>query len=98
MENERLISINEAAEMLGTTPHVARDYLGKAGLQPIFLGRGRSRGCRWLHSAVLALITTRFAEAQTQGQEKRKRITKGFSFSGRSVEEIYNLTRAHTLQ
>ena len=96
--NERLIRIEEAADMLGTTPHVAKDFLGKAGLQPIFLGRGRGRGCRWLYSAVLALIKTRFSEAQEQGQEKRKRVSKGFSFAGLSSSDVFALTQKHTVQ
>ena len=84
--------------MLGTSPHVARDILDKTGLQPVFFGRGRGRGCRWLYSAVLALIKTRFAEAQEQGQKARKRVSKGFSFTGLNASDVFALTQKHAIQ
>ena len=38
--------------MLGTTPALAASFLAQRGVHPIDFGVGRSRGLRWLESAV----------------------------------------------
>lgn len=105
MQDDRLLRIGDVAEILNTSPRVARKYLKEAGLEPLFLGKGRSRGLRWLRSAVLNLVTNRFVEAQINFKEskksknkQKKQITSGFSFAGLTPSDIFALTQEHALQ
>ena len=53
---ERLLRQQDIAAMLGTSPGVAASILAARGVHPIDFGIGRSRGRRWLSSAVKMCI------------------------------------------
>ena len=93
--SERLLRDRDVAAMLGTTPGVAVSILTARGVCAIDLGRGRSRGRRWLESAVRQMLMEMHAEAQPR---KRKgavrppaRETASASVASMSVRELYEL-------
>ena len=61
---DRLIGKRDIAAMLGTSPGVAASILAGKGIHPIDLGAGRSRGLRWLESAVQQAVRDMYNEAQ----------------------------------
>lgn len=70
--SDKLLRKKEIAAMLGTSPDVAASILAKHGLHPIDLGMGRSRGLRWLESAVLVVLRVLHQEAQPKPRIPRK--------------------------
>lgn len=62
---DRLLRKKDIAAMLGTSEGVAASVLEKQGVHPIDLGYGRSRGLRWLESAVSAALQNMHSEAQS---------------------------------
>ncbi len=89
--SERLLRDRDVAAMLGTTPGVAVSILTARGVCAIDLGRGRSRGRRWLESAVCQAIMTMHAEAQPRKKVGARPPTQKASISGMSVGELYEL-------
>lgn len=79
-----LLTTNEVADLLKTTPGAARNVLDRLKVQPVNLGRGRGLGLRWYKSEVMeALEGTR--------KPKRKRKTaapKGSLFAGKSANDL----------
>ncbi len=63
MQRERFLKRQEIAAMLGTTPALAASFLAQRGVHPIDFGVGRSRGLRWLESAVAQAMRDMATEA-----------------------------------
>ncbi|WP_270229552.1 hypothetical protein, partial [Desulfovibrio legallii] len=61
---ERLLRQKDIAAMLGTSPGVAASILAQRGVYPVDFGVGRSRGKRWLESAVKQVILDMHDAAQ----------------------------------
>ena len=62
---DRLLRDRDVAAMLGTTPGVAASILSQRGVHAVDFGMGRSRGRRWLESAVQQVIAELHAEHAT---------------------------------
>lgn len=89
---DRLLRERDIAAMLGTTPGVAASVLAAHGVCPIDLGRGRSRGRRWLESAVRQAIIAMHAEAQPRRKAGPRPLPiKAQSIANMSVGEIYEI-------
>jgi len=68
---ERLLRQQDIAAMLGTTPGVAASILAARGVHPIDFGIGRSRGRRWLSSAVRQVMLDMHEAAQPKAKTAR---------------------------
>ena len=89
---DRLLRERDIAAMLGTTPGVAASVLAAHGVCPIDLGRGRSRGRRWLESAVRQAIMAMHAEAQPRRKARPRPLPiKAQSIANMSVGELHKL-------
>ena len=73
MRQERFLKRNEVAAMLGTTPALAASCLAKRGVHPVDLGVGRSRGLRWLESAVAQAMRDMATEAAARHAPRPKK-------------------------
>lgn len=93
--SERLLRDRDVAAMLGTTPGVAVSVLAARGICAIDLGRGRSRGRRWLESAVRQMLMEMHAEAQPRKKEGAVRLparkTASVSVASMSVGELHEI-------
>lgn len=90
-----LLTTNEVADLLKTTPGAARNVLDRLQVQPVNLGRGRGLGLRWYKSEVMEAL-----EGTRKTQRKRKpSVPKGDMFAGKSATElIAELTSEPTRQ
>lgn len=93
MMTDRLLKKKEIAAMLGTTPGVAASILATQGVHPIDFGYGRSRGLRWLESAVNAVIQSMHSDAQGASGPRNKKASKAVrvptaSLASLSVNEL----------
>lgn len=96
---EQLLRPKDIAAMLGTTPGVAASVLADHGVCPIDWGVGRSRGLRWLKSAVEQAILDMHQAAQPKPKSSRpKTVAQSISLSSMSVHEIYQLTQGRCVQ
>lgn len=96
---DRLIGKREIAAMLGTTPGVAASILAGKGIHPIDLGIGRSRGLRWLESAVQQAMLEMHAAAQPKPKPTRcPRPKPVCGLAGMRTEDIYRLTTGQCVQ
>lgn len=95
---ERLLKLDEIAELMGTSKNKARSALSKYGLSAIDFGRGRSGGLRWLQSSVVSVM-----QSMSQAAQKKLRPTKppkqpSVSIFDMSIDDVYNLTQSKNLQ
>ena len=96
---DRLIGKREIAAMLGTTPGVAASILAGKGIHPIDLGAGRSRGLRWLESAVQQAMHDMYSEAQPKSKAPHApRPSPACGLAGMSTDDIYRLTTGQCVQ
>ena len=99
---ERFLRLKEVAEAMGTSPDNARATLARYGVFPIDYGIGRSRGYRWLQSAVNAAMVRMAADAQPAKQtatKPRKTKASHLALASMSVNDLHNyLTQAALVQ
>lgn len=96
---DRLIGKRDIAAMLGTSPGVAASILAGKGIHPIDLGAGRSRGLRWLESAVQQAMRDMYSEAQPKPKPTRRPRPKPVcGLAGMSTDDIYRLTTGQCVQ
>ena len=96
---DRLIGKRDIAAMLGTSPGVAASILAGKGIHPIDLGAGRSRGLRWLESAVQQAVRDMYSEAQPKPKPTRRPRPKPVcGLAGMSTDDIYRLTTGQCVQ
>jgi len=98
---ERFLRLREVADAMGTSPDNARATLARYGVFPIDYGVGRSRGYRWLQSAVNSAMLKMAADAQPTKQPAKPRKTKApyISLASMSVNDLHNyLTQAAVIQ
>ena len=92
---ERFLKRQEIAAMLGTTPALAASFLARKGVHPIDFGIGRSRGLRWLESAVSQAMRDMATEAAARHRPRppKPKPHKGapVDISTMSAGELYNL-------
>ena len=62
--------------MLGTTPALAASFLAQRGVHPIDFGVGRSKGLRWLESAVAQAMRDMATEAAARHRPRDKKTPK----------------------
>lgn len=62
--------------MLGTTPALAASFLAQRGVHPVDFGVGRSRGLRWLESAVAHAMRDMATEAAARHRPRDKKTPK----------------------
>ncbi|MCR5813137.1 MAG: hypothetical protein K6G15_01405 [Desulfovibrio sp.] len=99
MMQERLINIEEVADLMSTSKSKAIETLIKYGLHGIDMGRGRGGGLRWLLSSVVAVMQTMAAEAKAGRKENpRKPKAPRLNLLSMSVDEIYALTTGQKVQ
>lgn len=89
--SEKLLRKKDIAAMLGTSPCVAASILASHGCHAIDFGRGRSRGPRWLESAVCAALYEMHNEVQEKNKKRTRRQIKG---SGRALDKPLALMSA----
>ena len=97
---ERLLQKKDIAAMLGTSPGVAASILAKRGVHPIDFGKGRSRGLRWLESAVVSTLREIHAAAQPQAKNTRpctatRPASPGAHLAGMTIQDIHDLLTAN---
>lgn len=97
---DRLLRRTDIAAMLGTTPGVAASVLAKQGVHPIDFGMGRSRGPRWLESAVRQVILDMHAASQPKPKATRAKrpAAPQTTLANMSVEDIHALTHSPCVQ
>lgn len=98
---ERLLRQQDIAAMLGTSPGVAASILAARGVHPIDFGIGRSRGRRWLSSAVRQVMLDMHEAAQpkTGGQRQGKpQPHPCIRLTAMSIDDIYRLTQGQSVQ
>ena len=96
---DRLIGKRDIAAMLGTSPGVAAAILAGKGIHHIDLGAGRSRGLRWLESAVQQAVRDMYNEAQPKPKTTRRPRPKPVcGLAGMSTDDIYRLTTGQCVQ
>ena len=97
---DRLITRKKLAAMLDTTPGVAASIMAQYGIFAVDFGRGRSRGARWLESAVQQVIVEMHAKAQPRKKAPAKRpvARPGSSLAEMSVDDLFNLTTGQRVQ
>lgn len=98
---ERFLRRTDIAAMLGTSPGVAASILEQAGVHPIDFGVGRSRGRRWLESAVRQVMRDMHEDAQPKAGKTRQARPSGtpsVRLASMSINDIYQLTQAQGVQ
>ena len=99
---DRLLRKKEIAAILGTSPGVAASILSNMGVHPIDFGYGRSRGPRWLESAVTATLQAMHKEAQpVQKQAKKRQVNTRvpeINLATASVADVFALTSRQGVQ
>ena len=98
---DRLITIAEAAAILGLPKNLSKKILAAHNLSPVDFGAGRGRGLRWLESVVENLARKLFTDAQAKNSLRRRKggPQNGFmSLTRLSNEEFLNLTSHSPLQ
>ena len=91
MQRERFLKRQEIAAMLGTTPALAASFLAQRGVHPVDFGVGRSRGLRWLESAVAHAMRDMATEAAARHRPRDKKTPKpkaGANIATMSVKEV----------
>ena len=86
---ERLITLEDAAEILCMSPRMAKKVLSNAGLSPVALGVGRGKGNRWLKSAVEGVAVRLFANAQAKRKKQSKQ--KAVSLTTISGDDFFSM-------
>lgn len=97
---DRLLRDRDVAAMLGTTPGVAASILTQRGVHAVDFGMGRSRGRRWLESAVRQAIMEMHVEAQPQKRTRAARPAPCLAspLATMSVSDLHRLTQAECVQ
>jgi hypothetical protein len=95
----QLLNKSQIADALSSTPSVAAAILAEKGVHPIDFGLGRSRGKRWLKSAVDAAIQQLHSEANPKPRERKPRPqSPTASLATMSAADVYALTKQHPTQ
>ncbi len=86
--------------MLGTSPGVAASVLARHGVQAIDFGIGRSRGLRWLESAVKQALHDMHEAAQPKPPKQRpnKPSVPTVKLANMSIDDIISLTQGQSVQ
>lgn len=97
---ERLLRQKDIAAMLGTSPGVAASVLARHGVQAIDFGMGRSRGPRWLESAVKQALRDMHEAAQPKPPKQRqsKPSVPTVKLANMSIDDIISLTQGQSVQ
>lgn len=98
---DRLLRRADIAAMLGTTPGVAASILAERGVYPVDFGMGRSRGPRWLESAVRQVILDMHRDAQPKAKVTRpvkRTAAPAVLLTNMSINDIYQLTKGPCVQ
>ncbi len=96
---ERLINLQEVADLMSTSKNRAREVMAKYGIEAIDFGWGRGGGRRWLLSSVVSVMQTMAKEAQDKRKEVRKKAsTPKLDLLSMSVDDIYALTTGQKVQ
>lgn len=97
---ERLLRQKDIAAMLGTSPGVAASVLARHGVQAIDFGMGRSRGPRWLESAVKQALRDMHEAAQPKPPKQRqsKPPVPTVKLANMSIDDIISLTQGQSVQ
>lgn len=98
---DRLLRRADIAAMLGTTPGVAASILAERGVHPVDFGMGRSRGPRWLESAVRQAMLEMHQTAQPKAKAIRpakRTAAPAVSLTNMSINDIYQLTQGPCVQ
>ena len=94
---ERFLKRQEIAAMLGTTPALAASFLAQRGVHPIDFGVGRSRGLRWLESAVAHAMRDMATEAAARHRPRDKKTPKPKAgtpnITSMSIDELHAFLR-----
>lgn len=98
---DRLLRRADIAAMLGTTPGVAASILAERGVHPVDFGMGRSRGPRWLESAVRQAMFEMHQAAQPKAKAIRpvkRTAAPAVKLTNMSINDIYQLTQGPCVQ
>ena len=98
---EQFLRQSDIAAMLGTSPGVAASILATHGVQPIDFGVGRSRGRRWLSSAVRQAMLDMHHDAQPKAGKPRQSArpqAPTMKLTTMSIDDIYRLTQGQSVQ
>ena len=102
---ERLLRIEEVAEMLSTSKNRARAILAERKIHPVDLGAGRSGGLRWLRSLVVSALQAMSQEAQEKSNKRRQgrnnkkvQAETQVSLLNMSIDDIFKLTHNQNVQ
>ena len=98
---ERLLRPKDIAAMMGTSPGVAATILAEHGVYPVDFGVGRSRGRRWLESAVQQVLRDMHAAAQPTSKktwQSKQRSPRVDSLTSMSINDLYQLTQGPCVQ
>lgn len=95
---ERLLKIDDIAEIMGTSKTRARAALSKYGLYAIDFGRGRGGGERWLQSAVFSMLQSMASSAQKKSSTQKPPKKAHISIFNMSIDDVYDLTQNKAMQ
>lgn len=97
---ERLLRQKDIAAILGTSPGVAASVLARHGVLAIDFGMGRSRGLRWLESAVKQALRDMHEAAQPKPPKQRqsKPSVPTVKLANMSIDDIISLTQGQSVQ
>ena len=98
MQRERFLKRQEIAAMLGTTPALAASFLAQRGVHPVDFGMGRSRGLRWLESAVAQAMRDMATEAAARPRPRDKKTPQKTkvgtpNLTSMSIDELHAFLR-----
>lgn len=89
---DKLLRKDDIAAMLGTSPSVAASVLARYGCHSIDLGRGKSRGKRWLESAVRNTLQKMQLDANTGPPPKACHNKKNSKATHQSNLSVANMS------
>lgn len=97
---DRLLRLTTIAAMLDTSPGVAASVLADHGVYPVDFGYGRSRGRRWLESAVRQAMLDMHEAAQPKPKTRHAKqpAAPAVSLATMSINDVYQLTQGQRVQ
>ncbi len=95
-----LLTKHDIAKALALSPTLAASELAQRGVRPIDFGFGRGRGKRWYAEAVEQVVRAMHEEAQVKAKPRKVKSPRAPAtpLASMSVEQIYELTKPHTVQ
>lgn len=79
-----LMTINEVADLLKTTPGAARTTLENLNVLPVNLGPGRGKGLRWYRSEILSALD----DSRKKPAPKKNTAKTKSPFAGKSMPQL----------